>query len=192
MSTPLSSAPPTDTFAHRAGLVVKRVGLATATAGLITVAGFASDYAVWAPSREAFSEAVTGGTAAGSVVFGVAVVLLAALHWAAAKELRRAPEQRGLVVSLVAVSIGGVVFFTWVAVLGAQFFAAAGTDDESQFATFALLSFVAYAAPAVGSLAASVVSARNSTGRRPAYAAPLVVLAVVALAVIVLLLAIAL
>ena len=192
MSTLRNPAVPNETIVHRAGSLAKRVGLVAASAGVITVAGLASDYAVWAPSRSEFSQAVTIDTVVGTVIFVVAVAALAALHSASAMELRREPDQRGLVAGLVAVSIAGVIFFAWVAILGAQFFAAAGTGDEGELITFALLSFVAYAAPAVGSLAASVVSARNSTGRRPAFAAPLVVLAVVALAVIVLLLAIAL
>ena len=169
---------------QRDSSVIIRTGLVAAMSGLVTAAGFASEDALKA---RFVPGPATYDTSIGTALYVIAVSALAALYLAVALEVRRRPRARGFSAALIGASLAAVVFFGWLSVLGAQFFWAADPSDSTREPiTFGLLSFAAYAGPAVASLVAALLTRFTASRRLSVFLGPLAVLAVTTTAVTVL------
>ena len=157
-------------------------GLVIAAAAAVVVAGFASEQALLAPW-------VVGGpgqrtSIAQFALYGGVLVVLAAIHAAAAQLGRRAPG-RALAAWLAGVSAAGTLFFALVALLGLGFWSAARDAGPAETLGAGALFVVAFAGPSVASLVSAILALVARA--RPTLAAvpPLVLLAATGASVLV-------
>ncbi|GAB3606246.1 hypothetical protein GCM10027413_16550 [Conyzicola nivalis] len=138
------------------------IGIAAA----IVVTGFAGEQALVAVLAWGAGPIASGD----AFRYAGGVALLTVLYVAAVRRVLRHPQNSVFAAVLVGVSVVGVLFSVFLALLGSGLWAAArGLTEAESLGTFWLF-LVAVAAPSLGSLLAAIVTAHVAT--RPAPTLP--------------------
>jgi hypothetical protein len=135
------------------------VALVTALLGSVCVAGFSSESALIRPL--VLDDPLSRGDSS-PVWYGSALVIAASLHLLARSQVRRGRLGRAFSGWVLGVSAAVTLFFSWLAVLGTGFYAAARADiGAAETISTGILFLGALAGPSIASLAASVALVRS-------------------------------